>query len=98
MSVLNFTADSRVACFSVYADVDPGAMSRVMQLFAKESLTPTRWTSTVEADRLVIDIQMAGLSAERADYFADVMRRMPVVEAVLTSAKSRLASDDGRAA
>ncbi len=78
----------RVACFSVHAVVDPGAMPRVLHVFAKENLTPTRWTSVVEADQLVIDIQMAGLAAERAEYFANVIRRMPIVRAVLTSAKS----------
>lgn len=96
MSMRDSAAESRVACFSVSAARDPGTMPRVLELFAKESLTPTRWTSAVESDRVVIDIQMAGLSAERADYFAEVLRRMPVVETVLTSAKSAI-SDRGHA-
>ena len=77
-----------VACFSVHAAADPGAMPRVLEVFAKESLTPTRWTSAVEAGQLVIDIQMAGLPPERTEYFAAVIRRMPMVTGVLTSAKS----------
>lgn len=80
----------RVACFSVQAAADPGAMPRVLEVFAKENLTPTRWTSVVEGDGVVIDIQMAGLAAERAEYFARVIRRMPMVASVLTSAKSRV--------
>jgi len=81
-------ATTRVACFSVYADVDPGAMPRVLEVFAKECLTPTRWMSSVESNRLVMDIQMAGLGEERAEYFAQVIRRMPMVDTVLTGAKS----------
>jgi len=91
-------APERVACFSVLAAADPGAMPRVLEVFAKECLTPTRWTSAVDADRLVIDIQMAGLAAERAEYFARVLRRMPMVETVLTSAKSMSPERAGLAA
>lgn len=84
-----FSPDAdRVACFSVHAFADPGAMPRVLEVFAKENLTPTRWMSAVDADRLVIDIQMQGLPAERTEYFARLLRRMPMVDVVLTSAKS----------
>lgn len=83
----------RVACFSVQAAADPGAMPRVLEVFCKENLTPTRWTSVVEAETLVMDIQMAGLPAERTEYFARVIRRMPMVTSVLTSAKSRVSAD-----
>ena len=44
--------------------------------------------STVDDGQLVMDIQMQGLPAERAEYFARVIRRMTMVDAVLTSAKS----------
>jgi hypothetical protein len=63
-------------------------MPRVLEVFAKESLTPTRWTSVVEGDQLVMDIQMAGLEADRTEYFARVLNRMPMVNTVLTSTKS----------
>lgn len=78
----------RVACFSVHAAADPGAMPRVLHVFAKENLIPSRWTSVADDQNLVIDIQMDGLGAERTEYFASLMRRMPMVETVLTSAKS----------
>ena len=58
--------------------------------FAKESPTPTRWTSVVKGDQLVMDIQMAGLAEDRTDYFARVLGRMPMVNVVLTSTKSLL--------
>lgn len=89
---------TRVACFSVHAAVDPGAMPRVLEVFAKESLIPTRWTSVVEGDQLVMDIQMAGLEEERTDYFARVLGRMPMVNVVLTSAKSILPAEAAAAA
>lgn len=88
MNSLSSVRAERVACFSVQAFADPGAMPRVLEVFAKESLTPTRWASDVEADRLTIDIQMAGLTEERAAYFARIIGGMPMVERVLTSAKS----------
>lgn len=78
----------RVACFSVHAAADPGAMPRVLHLFAKENLIPSRWTSVADTLNLVIDIQMDGLGADRTEYFANLMRQMPMVETVLTSAKS----------
>lgn len=87
---VNGTSALRVACFSVHAAVDPGSMPRVLHVFAKENLTPTRWTSMIDQGQLVMDIQMAGLGAERAEYFARVIRRMPMVDMVLTSAKSAL--------
>ena len=81
-------ASARVACFSVRAAADPGSMPRVLHVFAKENLVPTRWTSACDDDGLVIDIQMAGLTEDRADYFARVIGRMPMVTSVLTRAHS----------
>lgn len=89
---------ARVACFSVTAAVDPGAMPRVLEVFAKECLVPTRWTSVVEGDQLVMDIQMAGLAQDRTDYFARVLSRMPMVKVVLTSTKSVLPTEAASAA
>lgn len=68
--------------------MDPGAMPRVMEVFAKESLIPTRWTSFVENNNLMIDIQMEGLLPARAEYFARVIRKIPMVENVLSSTKA----------
>ena len=52
------------ACFAVRANAEPGVMPRVLELFAKRNLVPTRFHSVVEAnDSLVIDIQMEKMSA-----------------------------------
>jgi len=79
-----------VACFSVNAAVDLGAMPRVLEVFAKESPTPTRWTNVVEGDQLVMDIHMAGLAEGCTAYFDRLLGRMPMVNLSLTGAKSVL--------
>jgi acetolactate synthase small subunit len=76
------------ACFSVHARAEPGAMPRVLELFAKRGLVPSAWHSvTGGGDRaqLTIDIQMRGLGRDAMDYIAACMRQMPFVEVVLTS-------------
>lgn len=83
-------------CFAIRADASPGMMPRVLELFAKRNLVPTRWHSDVivapprdggEA-HLQIDIQMEGLEAELATYIARCLRQIYGVESVLTSTKA----------
>ena len=76
------------ACFSIHARAEPGAMPRLLELFAKRGLVPSAWHSaTVGADRtqLTVDIQMHRLGRDVMDYIAACMRQMPFVEVVLTS-------------
>lgn len=86
----------RVYCFSLTADVEPGVMPRVLELFAKRSLVPLRCHSDVVARRgkegggataLSIDLQVAGLTPELSDYIARCLRQIWGVETVLTSEK-----------
>src|SRR5215813_13573999 len=52
------------ACFSVHARAEPGVMPRVLELFAKRGLVPSRWESATFGDNdseLTIDIQTRGL-------------------------------------
>lgn len=83
-------------CFAIRADATPGMMSRVLELFAKRNLVPTRWHSDVivapprdggEA-HLQIDIQMEAIEAELAAYIARCLRQIYGVESVLTSTKA----------
>lgn len=83
-------------CFAIRAEATPGMMSRVLELFAKRNLVPTRWHSDVivapprdggEA-HLQIDIQMAAIEAELAAYIARCLRQIYGVESVLTSTKA----------
>ncbi len=80
----------RTACFSVQARAEPAVMARVLELFAKRGLVPSRWHSTVAGscgDGLTIDLQMAGLNPELTDYLAACMRQIVEVESVLVSHK-----------
>jgi acetolactate synthase small subunit len=85
------TADDKlpaIACFCVHARAEPGAMPRVLELFAKRGLVPCVWHSAIdgtEEAQLTIDIQMRELDRDVMDYIAACMRQMPFVEVVLTS-------------
>ncbi len=73
------------ACFSVHARAEPGAIPRVLELFAKRGLVPCFCqSSTFGADRsqLTIDIQMRGLGRETMDYIAACLRQITCVELV----------------
>ena len=83
-------------CFAIRADATPGMMSRVLELFAKRNLVPTRWHSDVIVApardgglaTLQIDIQMEGIEAELAAYVARCLRQIYGVDSVLTSTKT----------
>ena len=74
-------------------------MPRVLELFAKRGLVPTRWHSDMirpspgrsggraGAPSLAIDIQVDGLDVRTGDYIARCLRQTFQVEAVLTSQK-----------
>jgi hypothetical protein len=74
------------ACFSLTCAADPGAMPRVLELFAKRGLVPDSWISRrIGPDELSIDLQMEGLLWETADLMAQQMRQMISVHTVLIS-------------
>jgi len=89
--VLARTQPSRaVFCFSVLAEAEPGIMPRVLELFAKRGLVPSRWVSDVTDARrreIAIDVQVSGLSRATGDHIAACLRGIPGVETVLTSQK-----------
>ena len=85
----------RVFCFSVLAEAEPGVMPRVLELFAKRNLVPSRWVSDVVGPQrrdLSIDLQVEGLTPELTDYIARCLRQVWGVRTVLTSEKARGAS------
>ena len=92
MSSLTFAAVAddgalpRTTWFFVHAHPEPGVMPRVVELFAKRGLVPQKWHSTAADEALTIDVQMAGLGRDTADYIARCMRQIAGVDAVLTSA------------
>ncbi len=83
-------AASRVACFSIQAEAEPGVMPRVLELFAKRGLVPRRWISDAtgpDGRELSIDVQVAGLTPETQAYIARCLRQVWGVGAVLTSVR-----------
>lgn len=86
-----------VFCFSILAAAEPGVMPRVLELFAKRGLVPSRWISDLLTARmpggtreLAIDLQVEDLDAARADFVARCLRQIHGVERVLTSEKRRV--------
>ena len=83
-------------CFAIRAEASPGLMPRVLELFAKRNLVPTRWHSDVIVApprdgghaTLQIDIQMEGMEPELAAYVARCLRQIYGVDSVLTSTKT----------
>ncbi len=83
---------SATACFSIQAEADPGVMPRVLELFAKRGLIPSRWHSDLEGDltrsqALTIDLQVTGLSRQQVEHVSATLRGMVSVRSVLTSEK-----------
>ena len=81
---------SAIACFAVQARAEPGAMPRVLELFAKRGLVPSQWHSTLAGparDELHIDIQVEGMARALAEYMARCLRQLADVEVVLISEK-----------
>jgi hypothetical protein len=79
--------DRSTSRFLVQARAEPGVMPRVLELFAKRGLVPTRWRSAVSDTgdhALTIEIDMPGLSRLTTDYLAACMRQIGFVDAVLT--------------
>lgn len=79
-----------VYCFSIFAAAEPGVLPRVLELFAKRGLVPSRWHSDVtgpEGRDLSIDVQVHGLEVAAGDYIARCLRQVYQVEKVLTSQK-----------
>lgn len=77
-------------CFSVFAAPEPGVMPRVLELFAKRGLVPTRFHGDrigEGADGLVIDVHAAALDATVAEHIAGCLRELVDVERVLVAAK-----------
>ena len=77
------------ACFSIVAGCDPGTLPRLLEPFAKRSLMPDRWHSTVSNDgALYVDVQIDGLSRRDADLIAAALRAFIDVQTVLTCRKN----------
>ena len=81
----------RTHCFSVFAAPEPSVMPRVLELFAKRGLVPSRFHGAVAGRDLSIDIQVADLADNTAEHIAACLRNIVHVDRVLTALKTRAA-------
>jgi len=85
----------RTACFSIIADAEPGTMPRVLEIFAKRGLVPSKWLSAITGTRneeLHIDIQLIDVDLDLMERLAKSLKRVVSVRSVLTSEKRQLMS------
>ncbi len=78
------------ACFSVHAVSDPSILPRVLGVFAKRGLVPSRvYANTLGPlnEDLHIDLQIDGVASGVSDRLAEDLRQLVGVIAVLTSEK-----------
>lgn len=90
-----------VWCFSVFAAPEACVMPRVLELFAKRGLVPSRFHGDVVdpgAEGLVVDVQVGELAAETAEHIAACLRQVVYVVRVLTAVKGAAAARSGLAA
>ncbi|HEY4162450.1 MAG TPA: hypothetical protein VGM59_05255 [Dongiaceae bacterium] len=76
-------------CLTVRTVADPGSLPRVLEVFAKRGLTPSKLFSVATgADELTVDLQVAGLDPDQGGLIASQLRSQVGIETVLTSVKS----------
>jgi len=82
-------------CFSVIAAAEPGALPRVLEIFSKRGLMPSKLLSAIAGNRgeeLHIDIQLAGVDGDLMAKLAQSISQVVSVRSVLTSEKRLLMS------
>ncbi|PWC56963.1 hypothetical protein [Azospirillum sp. TSO22-1] len=84
------TDPGRCVTFAVRADADPGALPRVLELFAKRGLVPTALRSELlpEAGMLDISVEVVGMVRAESDHVANCLRAIPLVGHVLTAERT----------
>ncbi|MFQ5972931.1 MAG: hypothetical protein ACE5Q3_11410 [Alphaproteobacteria bacterium] len=84
------TVSEHTTCLSIVARAEPGLLPRVLELFAKRGLLPSRLHSTIggrDGLELSIYIEIAGIHEDLAARIAWAIRQIVGVELVLASAK-----------
>ena len=76
-------------CLTVKSVAEPGILPRLLEVFAKRDLIPSKLFSVLTGpDELTVDMQVTGLEPELGDQIAQFLRSQVGIEAVLTSVKS----------
>lgn len=85
---------SSAYCFSVHADASPSTLPRVIEVFALHGHVPMQCHATLEGElrqELVVDLQMAGITAQEAGLLAKRLGRIVCVRNVLWSERRKAA-------
>jgi len=77
------------ALFTVFGEADPALLPRIVALFAKCALVPAWLHAETMGGEMHVEVEFSGLSAAKADHFAEVLRQMPVVSLVRLRGESR---------
>lgn len=76
-------------CLTVKTMAEPGILPRLLEVFAKRDLIPSKLFSVMTGpDELTVDMQVAGLEPELGDQIAQFLRAQVGIDIVLTSVKS----------
>ena len=84
------TDPGRSVTFAVRTDADPGALPRVLELFAKRGLVPVALRSDLlpDAETLDISVEVVGMPRAESDHVANCLRAIPLVSHVLTAERT----------
>ena len=76
-------------CLTVRMVADPGTLPRVLEVFAKRGMVPSKLFSVATgADELTVDLQVTGIDADLGAVIANQLRSQVGIETVLTSVKT----------
>jgi len=76
-------------CLTVRTVADPGSLPRLIEVFAKRGMVPSKLFSVATgADELTVDLQVTGLDDELGAVIASQLRSQVGIETVLTSVKT----------
>ena len=76
------TPSRNFAYFTVPANADPGAMPRILELFAKRGLVLDYCRMDRFGDKLSVELEIAGLDPEQAAYIGRCIGEIYIVDAV----------------
>ena len=76
-------------CLTVRTVADPGSLPRLIEVFAKRGMVPSKLFSVATGvDELTVDMQVSGLDADLGAIIANRLRSQVGIETVLTSVKT----------
>ena len=76
-------------CLTVRMVADPGGLPRLLEVFAKRGMVPSKLFSVATgADELTVDLQVTGLDDDLGAIIANQIRSQVGIETVLTSVKT----------